>query len=600
MTKTGRIGTALTVLLMIAASSNAMTSCFAANSAHSASLTTNHRSENKAKAKKDSAVKDEWWKHAVFYEIYPRSFNDSNGDGLGDINGITAKLDYLKKLGVDAIWLTPCYPSPQVDFGYDISNYTEIAPEYGTMADFDKLIAEAKKRNIRIVMDLVMNHTSDKHPWFIESSENKTNPKRDWYIWRDGKNGGPPNNWQSTFGHSAWEFSPKTSQFYYHFFYPQQPDLNYRNPEVKKAMLDVARFWLDKGVAGYRLDAITTLYEDPSLPDNPVKDEKNAFGDPVMEHKYNDRFPEVHDVLRELRSTLNSYNDTSFPGKRVLVGETFGEDVAQISQMYGKNADEIQLPMNFFIPDTTTVSAPEFRKKIADWDNNPAHGWPVYVMSNHDRRRAFSRYADGINNDKIAKVIAAMNLTLRGTPILYYGEEIGMENYDPLKKEEVQDPIGKIGWPKEKGRDGERTPMQWTDSLNAGFSTGHPWVPVALNYPTHNVWNETRDKESLLLFYEKLIALRKANSAFIRGKFVPLNVDDQNVLSYLRQSDSESILVILNMSKTAQTVSFDLKPQGIKAKSGRVLLNSLTDKKRQKELHNLKLEPYQALIIQVR
>ena len=221
-------------------------------------------------------------------------------------------------------------------------------------------------------------------------------------------------------------------------------------------------------------------------------------------------------------------------------------------------------------------------------------------MSNHDRRRAFSRYADGINNDKIAKVIATMELTLRGTPIMYYGEEIGMENYDPLRKEDVQDPIGKIGWPKEKGRDGERTPMQWTDSLNAGFSTGHPWVPIALNYPTHNVWNESRDKDSLLAFYEKLIALRKTNAALVHGKYVGLNSDDKNVLSYLRQSESESVLVVLNMSKTAQTISFDLKPQGVKTHSGRVLLNSLPDKKQQKQLQGLKLEPYQAIIMQVR
>lgn len=596
MTRTRRIKTALTALLTIAASMGAVTSCLAATSAaQKASISTSD-----SVSRRDIAVKDEWWKHAVFYEIYPLSFNDSNGDGVGDLNGITAKLDYLKKLDIDAIWLTPCYPSPKVDFGYDISNYKDIAPEYGTMADFDRLVAEAKKRNIRIVMDLVMNHTSDKHPWFVESSSSKTNPKRNWYIWRDGKNGGPPNNWQSTFGHSAWEFSPSTKQYYYHYFYPQQPDLNYRNPEVVKAMMEVARFWLDKGVAGFRLDAVTTLFENPDLPDNPVKEEKNPFGDQFMIDKYNDRQPEVHNVMRELRSTLNAYPNSGFPGNRVLVGETFGEDVAQVSQMYGQHADEIHLPMNFFIPETTTVSAPEFRRKIAEWDNNPAHGWPVYVMSNHDRKRAFSRYADGINNDRIAKLLAAMELTLRGTPILYYGEEIGMENYDPLRKEDVQDPIGKIGWPKEKGRDGERTPMQWNDTLNAGFSKGRPWVPVALNYPTHNVWNESRDKESLLVFYEKLIAMRKAHTAFSRGKYVALNVNDSNVLSYLRQSDTENILVVLNMSKKAQTVSFDLTAQGVKAKSGRVLLNSLPEKEQRIELQNLKLEPYQTLLIQVK
>jgi alpha-glucosidase len=237
----------------------------------------------------DGAVQNkEWWKHAVIFEIYPRSFNDSNGDGVGDINGITAKLDYLKDLGVDALWITPCYPSPQVDFGYDISDYCDIAPEFGTLADFDKLVAEAKKRNIRLLMDLVMNHSSDKHPWFVASQSSRDNEKRNWYVWRDGKKGGgPPNNWQSVFGHSAWKFDPTTRQFYYHFFYPEQPDLNFRNPEVKKAMYDVARFWLDRGVAGFRLDAISTLYEDEKLTDNPIKPGVNSFGDPNMEHVNN-------------------------------------------------------------------------------------------------------------------------------------------------------------------------------------------------------------------------------------------------------------------------------------------------------------------------
>jgi alpha-glucosidase len=542
-----------------------------------------------------SKEKDPWWRHAVLYEIYPRSFADSNGDGVGDLNGITSKLDYLKTLGIDAIWLTPCYPSPQVDFGYDISDYCNIAPEYGTLADFDRLMAEAKKRGIKVIMDLVMNHTSDKHPWFIESSSSKNNPKRDWYIWKDGKNGGPPNNWQSVFGHSAWALDNKTGQYYYHLFYPQQPDLNYRNPEVRKAMADVARFWLDRGVAGFRLDAITTLFEETNLTDNPLKDGTNVYGDPNMENKYNDRLAEVHDVLKDLRQILNSY-----PGDRVLVGETGGVDVAQLSEMYGKNADEIQLPMNFFFPDVDRLSAPDFRKQIVLWDQNPAKGWPVYVLSNHDRRRHYTRYADGANNDKIAKIMASMLLTLRGTPILYYGEEIGMENYDPLKKEDVLDPIGKIGWPKDKGRDGERTPMQWSDSLNAGFSTGHPWLPVALNYPTHNVFNENHDKTSLLLYYEKLIALRRKNNALSHGTFVSLNDNDQNVLSYLRQGKTDSVLVVMNMSKTAQTQSFDLAAHGLKATTGRVILSSTQEKPAPIKLSSVSLQPFEVMLIQVK
>ena len=317
-----------------------------------------------------------WWQHAVIYEIYPRSFADANNKGTGNLAGITSKLDYLKKLGVDAIWITPCYPSPQVDFGYDISDYENIASEYGTLADFDRLVAEAKKRDIKIIMDLVMNHTSDKSKWFIESRSSKTNPKRDWYIWRDGKaNGAPPNNWQSIFGHSAWTFDANTKQYYYHFFYPQQPDLNFRNPQVSKAMFDVARFWLNRGVAGFRLDAVNTLFEDPNLTDNPILPGKNSFGDPNMDNLHNDQLPEVHDVLRQLRAVLNSY-----PGDRVLVGETVGKDVAALSKMYGGNHDEIQLPMNFFFADINKLSAPAFRQQIALSDNNPASGGPCICL----------------------------------------------------------------------------------------------------------------------------------------------------------------------------------------------------------------------------
>lgn len=388
--------------------------------------------------KSQSNEADRWWKRAVFYEIYPRSYLDTNGDGIGDLDGCISKLEYLKSLGVDAVWLTPCYSSPQVDFGYDVLDYLNIAPEYGTLADFDRLVAAARKRGIRIIMDLVLNHTSDKHPWFVESSSSKNNPKRDWYIWRDGKNGGPPNNWQSAFGHSAWQLDPKTGQYYYHLFSAQQPDLNYRNPQVRQAMCDVARFWLDRGVAGFRLDAVDALFEDASLTDNPNLSGGNISGDALTERKYNSRQPEVHDFLRQLRSLIDSY-----PGDRVLIGETYGKDVAELSKMYGQGDDEMQLPMNFFLPNVEKLSASEFRKQVSLWDQNPAHGWPLYFLSNHDLPRAFTRYGDGINNDQIAKVLATMLLTLRGTPMLYYGEEIGMENWEPIRKEDVQDPIGK-------------------------------------------------------------------------------------------------------------------------------------------------------------
>jgi alpha-glucosidase len=265
------------------------------------------------------ASNDPWWKHAVIYEIYPRSFQDSNGDGLGDLNGITQRLDYLQDLGVDAIWIAPIYPSPQVDFGYDISDYQDIDPQYGTLADFDHLLAEAKRRNIRVVMDAVLNHTSDKHPWFVESASSRTNSKRDWYIWRNGKGPGkPPNNWLSTFGHSAWQYSPKTDQYYYHYFYIQQPDLNWRNPEVEQGVFSMLRFWLDRGVAGFRLDAVPTLFEDPSLQDEELMAGRNKFGDPNELTKLQENLPEVHGVIRRMREMINGY-----PDDRVLIGETY-------------------------------------------------------------------------------------------------------------------------------------------------------------------------------------------------------------------------------------------------------------------------------------
>jgi alpha-glucosidase len=489
-----------------------------------------------------------WWQHAVFYEIYPRSFKDSNGDGIGDINGITSKLDYLQDLGVDAIWLTPCYPSPQIDFGYDISDYCAIAPEYGTMADFDRLLAEAKKRKIKIIMDFVVNHSSDKNPWFVASQSSKTDPKRDWYIWRDGKNGGPPNNWQSLFGHSAWKLDPKTNQYYYHFFYAEQPDLNWRNPQLRKAMMDVARFWLKRGVAGFRLDAVGCLFEDPEIHDNPVLAGTNNFGDPNTEYKYNDHYPEVHDVMRELRLVLDTYPGADHP---VLIGETSGPDVKSTSSMYGPNLDEIQLPMNFFFAYLNKRSASDFRRLVGEWDANPAHGWPLYFFSNHDQIRHYVRYGDGVHNDAIAKLMAAMLLTIRGTPLMYYGEELGMENNDPKRVEDVYDPIGKIGWPKEKGRDGERTPMQWNSAEHSGFTTGKPWLTPPESFRTHNVEEESKNPESILNFYKKLTALRR-NEIFKTGSYEPINTDDDQVFAYLRKDASGTVMVALNFSDKEQ------------------------------------------------
>jgi alpha-glucosidase len=537
-----------------------------------------------------SAAKDKssepWWKHAVFYEIYPRSFADAKNTGTGNLAGITSKLDYLQELGVDAIWITPCFPSPQVDFGYDISNYCDIAPEYGTLEDFDKLVAEAKKRNIKVLMDFVMNHTSDKHPWFIESSSSKNNPKRDWYIWRDAKNGSVPNNWQSIFGHSAWKLDPKTNQYYYHIFYTEQPDLNWRNPEVRKAMYDAARFWLNRGVAGFRMDAVGVLFEDPSLKDNPlIKDGKpNAYGDPAMQNKYNDNLPEIHEVFRELRAVLDSY-----PNNPVLIGETTVKSEAEIKSLYGNKHDEIQLPMNFFFAYLNKLSAPDFRKRITEAENMSASDWPLYFFSNHDERRHYDRYGDGKHNDQIAKLTAALLLTLRGSPILYYGEELGMKNNDPKTIEDVKDPIGKLGWPEFKGRDGERTPMQWSAGKNAGFSEVEPWLPVASSYTTYNVETERKDPESILNLYKSLIKLRRHNEALTQGKLKLVASEDPHVLSYVRSTENQKILVCLNMSD--QNQELDLK----EVSSGsalRTLFTTMKDSSSNSQTSNLSLAPY--------
>ncbi len=501
-----------------------------------------------------------WWQHAVFYEIYPRSFADSNNDGVGDLNGIASKLDYLKDLGVDAIWISPCFPSPQVDFGYDVSDYENIDPMYGTLADFDNLAREAKKRNIHIILDFVVNHTSDQHKWFLDSKSSRTSAHRDWYIWRDGKGPGqPPNNWVSTFGGSAWQFDPTTNQYYYHYFYPQQPDLNWRNPAVKDAMFDVTRFWYKRGVSGFRLDAVDTLFEDPNLKDNPIKKPgKNAFGDPFEVNKYNTKLPEVHDILRGLRQVADQYD-------AVLIGETWTANVAELNQYYGKGNNELQLPMDFLFTMVNKLSPAEFRKQIAEV--NAASGWPTFVISNHDIVRSYDRYGDGKHNDEIAKLMAGLYLTLRGTPILYYGEEIGMKTTPPTRREDVKDPIGIKGWPKEKGRDGERTPMQWNDSENAGFTKGTPWLPVPPTYKTHNVADESKDPNSVLEFYKNVLKLRHDNEALLSGSYEAINESDPNVLSYLRVYKGQGVVVALNMSSTAQKISLELKQNGFASAS---------------------------------
>src|SRR5579864_2922397 len=530
----------------------------------------------------------QWWQHAVFYEIYPRSFADSNNDGVGDLNGIRSKLGYLKDLGVDAIWITPCYPSPQVDFGYDVSDYENIDPMYGTLADFDRLSADAKKHNIRIIMDYVINHTSDQHKWFVESKSSKTSPYRNWYIWRDGQGPDrPPNNWLSTFGGSAWKFDPKTNQYYYHYFYGEQPDLNWRNPAVEKAMFDVTRWWYQRGVAGFRLDAVDTMFEDPDLRDNPILPGKNKFGDPNMDDKYNKKLPEMHEALTNLRKVADEHD-------AVLIGETWIKNIDELKQYYGGHRKELQMPMDFLFTNVNRLSPDEFRRQIAGVDSSG--GWPVYLFSNHDIVRAYNRYGDGQNSDAIAKLMAGLYLTLRGTPIMYYGEEIGMKTTPPTRKEDVKDPIGRTGWPKEKGRDGERTPMQWDQSANAGFSSAKPWLPVPDSYQTHNVASEEKDPASILNFYKRLLSLRHTDPALLEGEYVPLNESDPNIVSYLRRYKNEAVLVVLNMSSSEQKASLDLSSQGFSSPTASTLVTTLKTHPRQMSLSSITLDAFSVYI----
>jgi alpha-glucosidase len=522
-------------------------------------------------------IDNTWWKHAVIYEIYPRSFQDSNGDGIGDLNGITQRLDYLQALGVDAIWISPMYPSPQVDFGYDISDYENVDPQYGTLKDFDRLVDEAKKRNIRVILDMVLNHTSDKHKWFIESASSRKNAKRDWYVWNDGKPGPngkpvPPNNWESLFGGSAWEYMPQTKSFYYHKFYKQQPDLNWSNPAVEKAMFGTMQFWLDRGVAGYRLDAIPTLFEDTQLRDEPVLAGTNAQGDPNLNHIYTDNLPAVHDVMRRMRAMVAKY-----PGDRVLIGETYLPNTAELDKWYGgAKKDELQLPMDMIVGFSNKLDANMFRARLSEVETQVHGSQPLLVFDNHDNIRSWERYGDGVHDVAIAKILATMLFTTRATALMYYGEELGMTTSTPTRVEDVRDPIGRTGWPKEKGRDGERTPMQWDPTPpQAGFSTSPTtWLPVASNYKTVNVQTELADPNSLLNWHKQLIEMRRKRDAVRDGGMVMLDGTNASVLSYVRTAPPghHNIVVALNMTGQPQKIALDLKEAGIQQTAVKTLM----------------------------
>jgi alpha-glucosidase len=471
-----------------------------------------------------------WWQHSVIYEVYPRSFQDSNGDGIGDLNGIARRLDYLAKLGVDAIWISPIFPSPMADFGYDVADYCEIDPIFGTLRDFDHLLEECHRRGLKVILDFVPNHTSDQHPWFLESRSSLESPKRDWYLWRD-----KPNNWLSNFGGSGWELDAKTGQYYYHSFLRQQPDLNWRNPEVKAAMYEALRFWLRRGVDGFRVDVMWLLIKDDQFRDNPPNPGYRIGQPSSHQHLpvYNSDRPETHVLVAEMRGILDEFSD------RVLIGEIY-LPVQQLVSYYGEGLKGAQLPFNFQLLQCAWNAEALARSMLNYYDALPVGAWPNWVLGNHDQPRIATRI--GI---RLARVAAMLLLTLPGTLTLYYGEELGMTNV-PIPPEQVQDPAEKNEPGLGQGRDPERTPMLWDASALAGFTTGSPWLPLGSDHAAVNVEVLDRDSMSTLQLYRRLIELRRSHPALVSGK-LKLVTADQHLLSFQRETEDDRFLVLLNL-----------------------------------------------------
>ncbi|MGW8323474.1 MAG: alpha-amylase family glycosyl hydrolase, partial [Thermodesulfobacteriota bacterium] len=452
-----------------------------------------------------------WWKEGIIYQVYPRSFQDSNNDGVGDLEGIIQRLDYLNdgtpgSLGIDAVWLSPIYPSPMKDFGYDISDYCAIDPVFGDQAVFDRLVEEAHKRGIRIIMDMVFNHTSDQHPWFADSRSSRSSPYRDWYIWRDPKPGGkPPTNWLSTFAGSGWEWDQATAQFYYHSFFREQPDVNWWNPDLRKAIYGAMRFWLDRGVDGFRLDVVHFYGKDMQFRDNPrgmTGLTKGLIAYDRFKHIYDRDRPEVHEIFEEMRKVTDAYPD------RMMVGETPYEYDADVALSYlGDGDDELHLAFYFkFL--LTRWNARTYRKRIkTHYGAVPSKGWPCWVQNNHDMPRSIGRLAlphESAKTKKLrARAAALILLTLRGTPFLYYGEEIGMRNGN-IPRKAIKDPLGLRYWPVYKGRDMSRTPMQWDRGPYSGFSNVEPWLPINPDHFEVNVEAQESDPVSMLSYYKEL------------------------------------------------------------------------------------------------
>ncbi|WP_299821325.1 alpha-amylase family glycosyl hydrolase [uncultured Pontibacter sp.] len=522
-----------------------------------------------------------WWQSGIIYQIYPRSFQDSDGDGVGDLKGIISRLDYLQWLGVSAIWVSPIYPSPMADFGYDISDYCGIHPLFGTMDDFDALLAEVHMRDLKLILDLVPNHTSDQHPWFLESKSSKDSPKRDWYIWKDAKeDGSEPNNWLSVFGGSGWEWDEQTQQYYYHAFLKEQPDLNWRNPEVQQAMFDVMRFWLDKGVDGFRVDVMWHMVKDDELRDNPpnpnYKQHEATYEQLIP--AYSTDQPEVHDLVEKMRKVTDEYK------KRVLIGEIY-LPIHRLVTYYGHDNKGTHLPFNFMLINIDW-NAETIKSKIDEYEGAlPVGGWPNWVIGNHDQPRITSRVGTSQ-----AKTAGMLLLTLRGTPTMYYGDELGMRDV-PVPPEEVQDPQGLNMPDKDLSRDPARTPMQWSDSENAGFTTGKPWLRVAESYRRLNVKKQQAEEESMLQYYRRLIRLRQAEPALHIGDYIPVQAKSP-LLAYIRQHDSKRILIVLNLSHKPCM----FRPQHERYK-GTIVLGTASERENSKVDGNISLSGDEGIVV---
>ncbi len=526
----------------------------------------------------------EWWQHGIVYQIYPRSFQDSGGDGIGDLEGIRRRLDYLTWLGIDAVWVSPFYPSPMADFGYDVADYRDVDPIFGTLGDFDRLAEEVHERGLKLILDFVPNHTSDRHPWFQESRSSRDNPKRDWYIWCDpAPDGGPPNNWISNFGGSAWQYDDATGQDYYHAFLKEQADLNWRNLQVRETMYNVLRFWMDRGADGFRIDVLWHLMKDPEFRDNPP----NPGWDPSQPEinrllqKHSADHPDIHKVVAEMRAVVDEYPE------RVLIGEIY-LPVERLVDYYGRDNKGAHLPFNFQLL-SAAWNAKEIARIVKEYEAAlPEHGWPNWVLGNHDKPRIASR----IGRDE-APLAAMLLLTLRGTPTMYYADELALENV-PIPPDRVKDP-----WELNEpglgfGRDPERTPMPWNGKEeNAGFTAGVPWLPLNRDWRERNVETLRADPDSILTLYRRLIALRRQEKALNSGDYVDARPEG-DVFAFERRDGSRRLFVGLNFTHEKRTISLPEDAAG-----GRLLLSTRLDREGEKLSGSLNLRPAEGVVIEI-